>query len=132
MLINFKFKDNDESVTVSIIMPEISQDNFELLNRFDLPATQQVRARANSTSGADRSTSAVINTNVINNNANRMSRSITSTTAEEIAQTQSSTRQLRLMSETSTSGAESETPTNTFVGFQNDYIFGYKREMTHR
>lgn len=115
-------------------MPEISQDNFELLNPSDPPATpQELRARANSSSGADRrsATSGANNTSV----NNRISRSISSTTAQEIAQAQSSTRQLRLMSENSSgsaSGGECETPTNAFVGFQKDYIYGYKREMTHR
>lgn len=116
-------------------MPEISQDNFELLNPSDPPATpQELRARANSSSGVDRRSSAMTGANDSSVN-NRIARSISSTTAEEIAQAQSSTRQLRLMSENSSgsaSGGECETPTNTFVGFQNDYIFGYKREMTHR
>lgn len=101
-------------------MPEISKDNFELLNPSDaLPTPNELRARANSSSADDR----------------RVSRSISSTTAEEIAQAQSSTRQLRLMSESnssSPSGSGYETPKNTFVGFKKDYSYGYKREITHR
>lgn len=115
-------------------MPEISQDNFESLNPSEPPATpQELRARANSASGADRPQSTMTQSGVTNanvNNNNRISRSVPSTTAEEIAQTQSSTQQLRLMSESA--AEECDSPTNTFVGFQNDYIYGYKRKMTHR
>ena len=108
-------------------MPEISQEKFESLYPADPPATpEELRARANS---------------ITSNNTNSMYHraSITSdvtssagvsTTSDEILKARSSTRQLRLLSETS-NGGDPEMM-NSFVEFNNEPFHSYKREISHR
>lgn len=113
-------------------MPEISQDQFETMYPANPPATpQQLRLRANS---------AGTRSGIYNNNNNSCdvitesavfdrSNSVTSNTDAEIAIARSSSRQLRLLSETSVGETEMA---NSFVEFHTDYFYGYKREMSHR
>lgn len=113
-------------------MPEISQDQFETMYPANTPATpQQLRLRANSAGAC----SGIHNNN--NNSCDVITESavfdrsynVASNTNEEIAIARKSSRQLRLLSETSVGENEMQ---NSFVGLHNDYFYGYKREISHR
>lgn len=78
-------------------------------------ATQELRARANSAGARS----------VGGGNGDVNNRLfVSSTTAEEIAQAQSSTQQLRLMG-----GSDLD---RKGMGFQRGFYYAYKREMSHR
>lgn len=109
-------------------MPEISQEKFESLYPADPPATpEELRARANSITSNN--TNSMYHRASVPSDVTTSSAGI-STTSDEILEAQSSTRQLRLLSETS-NGGDPEMM-NSFVEFQNEHYQGYKREMSHR